>query len=344
MRGLGVRWVLVAGATHGIVLALLMLVAPARTPAAGSTPEPPVRAEFDLEPSALEADPAPAIANASPTALAVTRATTRAPRDTPSATPSDSAAPASSTSSDFDRPLNLSGQALGMDRRSALLGELVGAPGKPPSEAVPERNEAPGIEQSVRDALQDRDRDLGLGAAGPIVGVAEAVARASTTPWNSRATFEVVTDATGAVTTVRLIRASEAWGDWERVASDLRTALRRLALHVPPGAAGVEATLEVTSRLQLPSGHDPDTEVTVFGVPVKKAPPTSKQPMRVDILKPDLKIVDVAPSPDLGAPIKLPEKQLVIGVTILGLVFDPTDLTPRPLRVVHARITREHVL
>ncbi|HXN30526.1 MAG TPA: hypothetical protein VN894_01645, partial [Polyangiaceae bacterium] len=89
---------------------------------------------------------------------------------------------------------------------------------------------------------------------------------------------------------------------------------------------------------------DPVTEVSIFGVPVKKAPPTAKQPMRVDILKPQVSVVDVAPSPDLNAPIKLPEKQLVIGVTVLGLGVDLTDLTPRPLRVVHARVTSEHLL
>jgi hypothetical protein len=172
----------------------------------------------------------------------------------------------------------------------------------------------------------------------------EDVARASATPWNSQATFEVVADAGGEVTSVRLVNASEAWGDWERVAADLRGALRRLVLRVPAGAAGVEAMLEVTSRFQLPSGHDPMTEVSVLGVPLKKAPPTAKRPMHVDILKPQISVVDVAPSPDLSAPIKLPEKQLVIGVTILGLAVDPTDLTPRPLRVVHARVTREHLL
>jgi hypothetical protein len=90
------------------------------------------------------------------------------------------------------------------------------------------------------------------------------------------------------------------------VASDLREALRRLTLRVPKGASGVEATIEVTSRFQLPSGYDPVTEVSVLGVPLKRAPPTAKQPMRVELLKPQLSIADVAPPPDSNAPIKLP--------------------------------------
>jgi hypothetical protein len=41
--------------------------------------------------------------------------------------------------------------------------------------------------------------------------------------------------------------------------------------------------------------------------------------MRVDVLKPELKLAEVATSPDLTAPIKLPQKQLMVGLTILGL-------------------------
>ncbi len=345
MRGLGLRWVVVALAMHGLVVALLLLLAPVRREHDLSTLPPRAPDSLDLEPSEPLAEPGPAIASAAAARLATTPAASRAPfRGAPPDAAGESPAPSASGSAAFDRPLDLSAAALGLDGRNPFLAGLPGAPDKAPSAGSRERNEAPGMQQSVRDVLQEHDRQLGLGAGGPIVGLAEDVARASATPWNSRATFEVVADARGVVTAVRLVDASEAWGDWERVVADLRDALRRVVLRVPAGAAGVQATLEVMSRFQLPSGHDPVTEVNILGVPVKKAPPTAKQPMHVDILKPQISMVDVARSPDLNAPIKLPEKQLVIGVTILGLAVDPTDLTPRPLRVVHARVTREHVL
>jgi hypothetical protein len=345
MRGPGARWFVIALAIHGVVLALLFVTGAPRPKSDIGLAPPSAADEFDLDTSSPVSDPGPVIASAGATALAVTRATVHPSTGGSGPAPRDSTPPGPGTSLPAEeRPLDLSREPLGLDPRSALLRGLGGTPESSRSTASPERNEAPGMQQSVRDALQEHDRALGLGAGGPIVGVAEDVARASVTPWNSRATFEVVADATGAITAVRLVDASEAWGDWERVASDLREALRRLALRVPKGASGLEATIEVTSRFQLPSGHDPVTEVSVFGVPVKKAPPTAKRPMRVDLLKPQLAIVDVAPSPDLSAPIKLPEKQLVIGIGVLGLAVDPTDLTPRPLRVVHARVTREHSL
>lgn len=361
MGGLRARWIVFAFAMHGVALALLLIAVPRRAPFRPSEAPRPASAPFDfevLEATAPErAAAAPARPDASPrsigdtrtTPVAVARATEIAAGKASADWSRDSNAPEVSLAPGVEpRPglpaLDLSRESLGLDPRSVLLAGLGGAGESPASAPVPEHNEAPGVGQSVRDALAEHDRALGLGAAGPVVAIAEDVARASSTPWNSSATIEVVADGTGAVAAVRLVRVSEAWGDWERVASDLREALRRLTLRVPKGASGVEATIEVTSRFQLPSGHDPVTEVSVLGVPLKRAPPTAKRPMRVELLKPQLSIADVAPPPDSNAPIKLPEKQLVIGITLLGLEIDPTDLAPRPLRVVHARVTGEHVL
>jgi hypothetical protein len=98
----------------------------------------------------------------------------------------------------------------------------------------------------------------------------------------------------------------------------------------------------VASRWQLPSGHDPDTEVSVLGIPVKKAAPENKRPMKMEILKPELKVVEAPAQPE-GQPTKLPQYQLQLG-KLLGLDIDETDLAPRPLRVVHARVVREKLL
>ncbi|MGA7120697.1 MAG: hypothetical protein WBY94_11395 [Polyangiaceae bacterium] len=355
MGGLRARWIFFAFAMHGVAVALLLIAVPRRAQFRSSDAPRPASVPFDfevLEVAAVRTRPdtrLQSIGDAKTAHVAGARAKEIAAGKAPADLSRDSNAAEVSLAPGIERrpglpALDLSRESLGLDPRSVLLAGLERAGERAASAPVPEHNEAPGVGQSVRDALAEHDRALGLGAAGPIVAIAEEVARASSTPWNSNATIKVLVDATGAVAAVRLVRVSEAWGDWGRVASDLREALRRLTLRVPKGSSGVEATIEVTSRFQLPSGHDPVTEVSVLGVPLKRAPPTAKQPMRVELLKPQLSIADVAPPPDSNAPIKLPEKQLVIGITLLGLEIDPTDLAPRPLRVVHARVTAEHVL
>jgi hypothetical protein len=361
MRRADVRSALVAVAVHGAGLALLVLVAPGDTqkPIEARAETPPAEIELDVR-DVRESGDSPAVtrspampadrpartapsgpATATTQSLETRTSAARGPETPPSP---ESPAPDLDLSQYFRRPTTLSADSIGLGPRNVFLGGLPGGPERPPAPNRSAPHEAPGVEQSIRDALSERDREIGLAASGPIVGVAEEISRASETPWNSRATFEVTTDASGAVAAVRLLNASEAWGAWERVAKDLHAALRGRTLHVPAGSTGLAVTLDVVSRLQLPSGHDPDMAVSVLGLPVKKAPATSKKPQRVEILKPEVTIRDVDPQPDLSPPVKLPLKHVVIGLQLLVLGIDPTDLTPRPLRVVHSRIVREHGL
>ncbi len=359
MRRADVRCALVALAVHCAGLALVVLVAPGgtRKPMDARAETPPAEIELDVR-DGRESGDSPAVArspadtparNAPGPATATTRSlnleTWASAARGPEAPPSpESPAPDLDLSQYFRRPTTLSADAIGLGPRNVFLEGLVGGPERHPAANPSAQNEAPGVEQSIRDALSERDREIGLAAGGPIVRVAEEISRASETPWNSRATFEVITDASGAVVALHLLNASEAWGAWERVAKDLHAALRGRTLHVPEGSTGLAVTLDVVSRLQLPSGHDPDMAVSVLGLPVKKAPSASRNPQRVDILKPELTVRDVDPPPDLGPPVKLPPKHVAIGLQLLVLGIDPTDLTPRPLRVVHARIVREHGL
>jgi len=215
--------------------------------------------------------------------------------------------------------------------------------GTPAPTEAPRANVAPGVQQSLRDALHEHDHGIGLDVGGPIVAVAEDVTRPSAAPLDSHARLEVTADAAGHVTSVRLVNASEGYAEWERVAASLREALRSRTLRVPDGSGGVVVTLEVTSRWQLPSGHDPDTEVTLLGIPLKKARKQSRRPDKVEILEPDVKIVEAPPQPGTQASLRLPQYQLRL-IDLLDLDVDPTDLTPRPLRVVHARVVKEKVL
>jgi hypothetical protein len=176
------------------------------------------------------------------------------------------------------------------------------------------------------------------------VTAAEASVRESDVPLNAHAVLEARADAQGDVVSVRILGESAGRADWEDVARRVREALRSRKLRVPSGSGGVVVTLDVTSRWQLASGHDPDVEVAVAGQPVKPAAPESKNPVHVDVLKPEVKVEEVEPPPDLSPPVKLPPQHAEARIKILGVDFDVTDLTPRPSRVVHARIVREKLL
>jgi hypothetical protein len=261
---------------------------------------------------------------------AVLRPGSATPEQAPTGSPSD--APPAPPRADLS---GLSNEALGISGRNVFLGQLPDAPSPAPSAD----NVAPGAQQSVRDALRDHDHEIGLDVGGPIVAVAEQVTRPSSAPLNSRAVFEVVADGRGNVTSVHLVDASQGWGEWERVAAALAGAMKGRPLRTPKGI-GMVITLEVASRWQLPSGHDPDTEVSILNVPLKKAPADDKHPMHVDILKIDPKIVETPPQPGASTSMELPRYQLQLG-TIFGTDIDPTDAAPRPMRVVHARIVKE---
>jgi hypothetical protein len=339
------RWLAVAVLVHGAALALLP-----RPRSAQPSPEPSTvgPAEVDVELASPEPTPAPSQSHRAE-ALAMTRSglahgESSASRPPASPTP-EVIEPQPDTAFSFDptRPLELSADAVGLGRRNPFLGGLpdersASVPAEAPGDGD---NVAPGVTQSVTDALHERDVSLGLGSAGPVITVAEELTRPSDAPVNSRAVFEVTANGRGEVTGLQLLDVSGGRLQWEKVATAMREALRGRTLHVPSGAGGVSITLEVTSRWQLPSGHDPDTEVSVLGVPVRKARPESKQPIHVEILKPTLKVVEAPPPPDTNAPVKLPTQRLEM--TLFGTDVDPTDLVPRPLRVVHAHVMREVV-
>jgi hypothetical protein len=262
----------------------------------------------------------------------------------------------------LDRPFDptvsrpLSPEAIGLGGRNMFLGGLppgmTGAPTAEPgaARAVPHR-EARGasgasraLQDGLRESLHDQDVAQGLGSGGPVVTAAEASVRESDVPLNAHAILEATTDAQGEVLSVRILGESAGRADWEDVASRVRNALRGRRLRVPAGSGGVAVTLDVTSRWQLASGHDPDVEVSVAGQPVKPARPEAKDPVRVEVLKPEVKVEETAPPPDLNPPVKVPPAHAQVGVKLLGVDFDVTDLAPRPSRVVHARVLREKLL
>jgi len=197
----------------------------------------------------------------------------------------------------------LSVDALGLGGRNVFLGHV---PGAPPASSAPDAAEhpdnlAPGVQESLRGALQARDHELGLDVGGPLVGVAEAVVRPSDTPVDSRAVFEVTVDASGRITGVRLLDASQARGAWERVAASFATALRSQHLELR-GHAGAVITLAVDSRWVMPSGSRP------------------RHPI---------------------GPVKADGCRIRADGCSASTAFDVTDLVTKPSRQVHARVLAE---
>jgi hypothetical protein len=345
------RWLLLAATAHGLLIALLSLVPVHRilVEPRGQEPHAELEIEAIVEPAQVpalrEREPAPA-ALAHRDREPVRPATlpqVSAPSELPS-TAEASPEPEAQVPKDVTQPPRLSAEALGLAGRNVFLGQLPSASARHREPEQAPENMAPGIEQSVRQAVVEDDLRRGLSASGPIVSLAEQLVRSSDTPVNSDARLEISVGASGTVSAVLVAAASEGFSDWERVAADLQKALRGRSLHVPRGASGLAIALEVTSREQRPSGHDTDTQVSLFGVPVNKASPRSKHPNSIEVLKPGVKTVDVVQPPELLPPVKLPPKQRVVGATVVGLGFDPADLGAHGQRVVHVRILHEKAL
>jgi len=237
---------------HLTAFACLAASRPLVTPLA-SAPAP-MEVEVEEAP-APDRPPAAPVSGSVPTPVHV--ASTPTPTPTPTSTSTATSTPTATSPLDLSPPPPLSADQLGLGDRRLFLGQLPDHPA-PSASLAPEGipNVAPGAQQSMRDALRAHDHALGLDVGGPIVAVAEEVVRPSDTPVDSHAVFQITADASGNVTSVVLLDASEARGAWERVASSLAGALRsrRLTMRGHPGAV---ITLDMTSRWVMPSGSKP---------------------------------------------------------------------------------------
>lgn len=116
------------------------------------------------------------------------------------------------------------------------------------------------VEQSLRDAVAERDTSLGLGPEGPAVKALSEATRETATPVRSKALFVITANAEGIVMDVRLgsTGSDVRWGEVRTLAAEkLRNT--RLAMR---GAKAVELRIEVASDVTLPSGSAPGTVVS----------------------------------------------------------------------------------
>jgi hypothetical protein len=294
--------------------AVLFLMGRRPVPIGGVERSAPLEVEIEAAPTETAEAPRPVESpglseRAPPVALA--RPTTPGPHALEGAhQPDESPPPASSNSAFVFNPmaphgsLALSDDALGLAGRNRFLGAADAVGHDPRAEAPPDeapRNVAPGIDESMRDALDARDHDLGLDVGGPIVRVAEELTRPSDAPMNGRAVFEVTIDADGNVGDVRLVDAvRDDRASWEGLGAQIGATLRarRIAWRLKPGHA-TAIRFEVSSRYALPSGQAPGRVVS----------------------KPFAGVQDE-------------------GATAGGH-FDLSDIGKRPARDVHARILTE---
>ncbi len=102
-------------------------------------------------------------------------------------------------------------------------------------------------------ALEARDQERGLGRGGVVATLARGAAIGAG-PQEGEATFLVIADRDGRVTSVSL---TEDRGGWTAVTRALERSLAGKRLRVPPGANGLSVAVRVKAKVQLPSGADP---------------------------------------------------------------------------------------
>ncbi|MDP9036288.1 MAG: hypothetical protein M3O50_15915 [Myxococcota bacterium] len=217
--------------------------------------------EVDLETAqAVMSDPATTVLE--PERSAAARPSTRAIRRSAGllgaeALPQVESSPSGSTTAVLDflpaTPLSLA--QLGLAGRNMFLGASSENGAGGPA-ARTERNEAPGVDVSMRDALLEHDHGAGLDRSGAVIGVAEDVARQNDAPLDSRALVELTIDTNGRVTNAHLLDASTGHDAWERIAASLVSSLHARQSILRRGLATI-VTLEITSKWQLPSGDSP---------------------------------------------------------------------------------------
>lgn len=105
----------------------------------------------------------------------------------------------------------------------------------------------------LRESLDRANAARGLGFGGPVVGAAQTAVHAPGAPSQGKASFEVVTDATGAIVSITP-RGAATGGDWGPVLAALRAQLAGRKLRVPEGANGVAVVVQVEAKQQMPSG------------------------------------------------------------------------------------------
>jgi hypothetical protein len=343
---------------HCAAIAALRILPAARDAAARvvAADDPAVALEIDLEPPAEGDDTGKAAGaeRAPPAAAAALSATREEPRPgvaprapAEGATEGEMGAePAGTVASANVQLVRAPTAELGLGRNAFL------APGSLPESHAPLTNGRPQpiapdhppddarrrVEQALRRPARERERELGLGPEGPVLRALADAASAAATPVTGRAVFVAIANGAGEVVSVDLASCDGGREAWAEAARAALAALAGKKLRVPSSATRAEMRIELTSAWKLPSGHDPGTEVSVMGLPVKKG--EGKDSTKMEILNPLPKVVMVPITTD--GKDKIPV--LVWQLTIFGTNGDPADLAAKPRRIIHSSLLDSKVL
>jgi len=284
--------------------------------------ETAIETSIEIESPPLESLPATPLPASEPerTIAGATHGPVQAPAQPPA--PSEPAAAAAPVPDDAFDPGAAAwlGAAPPPMRRNPAPGSGVHViPGARPSSehppADPGRQDAKRIEHVIHEALVTHDHDLGLDAAGALVGLAEDSVRASDgSPVDGKAYLDVNIGPDGTVASVLVVSATTPAAAWQPVASRLRETARSRSVLWRKTGKPLRIRLEVSSRWVLPSGSHPGQ---VLSSPYTKTNETWQT----------------------GTGDWLPA--FAASAVTGGARFDLSDMGARPLRDVHARILKE---
>ena len=84
----------------------------------------------------------------------------------------------------------------------------------------------------LQEALDAHDRKVGLGYGGPVISAFHAIAASPNAPQDGKARFEAIIDASGRVTSVRVLSVNGDMASWQAVAQRVLQMLRARVLRV----------------------------------------------------------------------------------------------------------------
>lgn len=193
------------------------------------------------------------------------------------------------------------------------------------------------VDRAMKDPARERETSLGLGPEGPVLTALEQATSRSIAPVRGKAIFVATADENG-VFQIELRDAEGSRAGWDDARTIALAALKGKKLRLPAGATRAVMRIEVKSDWKLPSGHDPNPEVTVFRIPVKKG--ETKESAKVTILDPIPKLRTTELRLDQNTTIPIPSVQL----DIFSTNMDPTDVGAKPRRVVHSHLVDSQIM
>lgn len=194
------------------------------------------------------------------------------------------------------------------------------------------------VDHALTAEARARETELGLGPDGPVRTALTSAMYGTESPVGAKVVFEVRADKYGTVLSVDVLSADTNIQAFRTTAARAKTLLAGKTLRLPSSAKGAVMKLEVTSAWKLPSGHDPGTQVELFGRALKKGEGSASTkivllaPPRVRCVSPD------DPKNDLKLPL------CGLEAPLFGTDGDPADIGAKARRIVHTRLVESTML